>query len=141
MNLPPGSEPATPEPVADPDPPANWREAFARLACARFDLIRIEMADALRHASKKAALLAGAAFGAVGMWLLVLAGGIGAIAAANSWQWYWVALAVAALHLILVVVCVALATRKGPPAFPVTRAEFQKDRECIESQKTRKSDA
>ena len=51
-----------------------------------------------------------------------------------------VAIGLAILHLLLAVVFAKLAKPSGKPAFPFTRAEFEKDREWIENfQKTSKS--
>jgi uncharacterized membrane protein YqjE len=141
MNVPPGSEAPFPEPPHADGTPANWREAILLLARTRLEIIRLELGDVLRSGARKAVLLAIALFALVSAWLLVLAGGVGAIAALAQWPWYWVALAAAALHLAAAGACVALAARKGPEAFPVTRSEFQRDRECIERKISRPSNA
>ncbi len=141
MKVPPGTDPSIPDPTADDEAPMNWREAAGRLVCARIDIIQIELADVLRTGSRKAILLGVAVFALLATWILALAGGIGAVGAANDWPWYWVALGAAGLHLLAAVACALFASRKGPEAFPFTRAEFQKDRECIERKKSRKSNA
>ena len=114
-------------------PPANWREALMALIAARFALIELESKDAAKQGAKRAALVAAACGCGLFAWILLLAGGISLIADANGWSWNWVALGAAVLHLLAGVILVVMAKPSAGPAFPVTRAEFQKDREWIEN--------
>ncbi len=120
--------------------PRNWREAVMGLLASRLTLIQLESKDAARDGAIRAILLVLALGGLFFGWILLLAGAIAWIAAAAGWAWYWVALGTALLHFIVAAVLGFLAKTLGKPAFPHTRAEFQKDREWIENfQDNRKS--
>ncbi len=122
--------------------PSNWREALLTLISSRVTLIQLESKDAARDAGRRAARLAVVLFCAFFAWALLLAGGIPALARLTGLPWYGITLALAALHLLVAVVSAKAARTPAAPAFPVTRAEFQKDREWIENfQKTPKSGA
>ena len=62
------------------------------------------------------------------------------IAKSIECPWDQVAIGVAVLHLLAGIILARLAKPSAATAFPVTRAEFKKDREWIENfQKTKKS--
>ncbi len=103
------------------------------LIAARFALIEFESKDAAKHAARCAALIAAACGCAVFSWALLLAGGVSLIAETNGWPWYTVAIGAAVIHLLAGIILASLAKPSAIPAFPVTRAEFQKDREWIEN--------
>lgn len=120
--------------------PGNWREAVLGLLASRLTLIQLESKDAARDGGLRVLLLVIALGGLFFGWILMLAGAIAWIASAAGWAWYWVALGAALLHFIVAAVLGFLAKSLGKPAFPHTRAEFQKDREWIENfQDNRKS--
>jgi uncharacterized membrane protein YqjE len=116
--------------------PPGWSEALATLLSARLTLIQLESQAAGRQAATLAAALAAAALAAVFAWALALAGGIAAVAAASAWPWHWLALAAAVLHALGAVLCLRVARAARPPLFPITRAEFHKDREWLATLKT-----
>lgn len=128
-----------PETAAEPPTaaagPVDWSEALGTLISSRIALIQLESRAASRQARQLAAVIAGAAVAACFTWALVLAGGIAALAAATGWPWYWLALAAAAGHALVAAVCLRLAGAARAPAFPITRAEFQKDREWLDTLK------
>ena len=125
---------------ADPKPPANWREALMTLVATRLTLIQMESREVARDVGKRTLKIAAAAICAIFGWALVLAGGITLLAASLGWPWHLVALAVAAMHLLAAWLLISVGRTSPPPAFPLTRAEFLKDREWIEDfQKHRKS--
>lgn len=103
------------------------------LIAARFALIEFESKDTAKQAAKCAMMFAAACGCTLFAWALLLAGGISLIAEENDWPWHWVAIAAAMLHLLVGIVLGVLAKPAPGPAFPVTRAEFQKDREWIEN--------
>lgn len=110
------------------------------LISARFALIEYEAKATAKSGVRRAALIATAAGCAVFTWILLLAGGISLIAELSGWRWNRVALAAAACHLLAGIILARLAKPSATPSFPITRAEFQKDREWIENyQETRKS--
>lgn len=110
------------------------------LISSRIALIELESKEAAGAGARRAACLVAAVIFAFFAWALLLAGGISAIAASTGWPWFWLALGAAAIHLTVALMLLKSAKPTGQPAFPVTRSEFQKDREWIENfQKTRKS--
>ncbi len=110
------------------------------LIAARFALIELESKDAVKEAARRAALIAAACGCGVFAWVLLLAGGVSLIAETNGWPWNLVAIGTAILHLLAGIILASLAKPSASATFPVTRAEFQKDREWIENlHKTKKS--
>jgi hypothetical protein len=106
----------------------SWVDALATLVGSRIALFRHESGALARHWARIAARLVLAALAALMVWLLLLAGGVAALAAATGWAWYWLALAAAALHLLAAWFLLKSARQASPPAFPLTRNEFEKDR-------------
>jgi uncharacterized membrane protein YqjE len=120
--------------------PSNWQEALLSLIVSRVALIQLESKDAINDGVRRATCIVAAVICAFFAWALLLAGGIAAISNFTGWPWYWLAIAAAAAHLLASIGFAR--TMKAPchPSFPVTRSEFQKDREWLENiQKTRKS--
>jgi threonine/homoserine/homoserine lactone efflux protein len=117
---------------ADTSLPHNWREALMALIASRVALIRLEAGQSAKSGASRAIRMAAAAFCLLFAWMLLLAGGIAALSACTGWAWHWVALATAALHLVLAWILI-ISCKGAPPAFPATRAEFQKDREWIQN--------
>lgn len=122
--------------------PANWREALFALLVSRIALIECESKDAAKHAARRAILLVALVFCIFFMWAMLLAGAIAAISVTSGWPWYWLAIGTGTIHMLAAIVLAKAAQSPAKPAFPVTRAEFKKDREWIENlQKTPKSNA
>jgi uncharacterized membrane protein YqjE len=120
--------------------PTNWREALMTLIAARVALIQLESKDAARDTAKRAACIIALILCAFFTWALLLASGIAALARICHWPWYGIAFIAAAFHLIAAILLTRAAKSPAASAFPVTRAEFNKDREWIENfQKTPKS--
>jgi H+/Cl- antiporter ClcA len=110
------------------------------LIAARVALIELESKDLAKAGVRCATLIAAACGCFVFSWALLLAGAVSLVSEMTGWPWNRVALAAAALHLLAGIILVRRAKPAGESSFPVTRAEFQKDREWIENyQKTRKS--
>jgi uncharacterized membrane protein YqjE len=138
--------PAPPEEAAQPesqpqDPlPANWREALMSLVATRLTLIELEAKDAAKQTARRGSSLAAAVGCIVFAWALLLAGGVSIIAKSADLPWDQVAIGAAVLHLLGGIILARLARPSAATAFPITRAEFQKDRKWIENfQKTKKS--
>jgi hypothetical protein len=115
--------------------PADWSEALRTLIAARLSLIQLESQDAVKSAVRRIVCLAGLATCAFLTWILLVAGAIGAIAKFAGWPWYWVAMGAAAFHALAAWLFANSAKSSTTPSFPLTRAEFQKDREWIENLK------
>lgn len=124
----PGQESASPR-IA----PANWREALMGLIAARYALIEFESKDLAQRGVRRATWVVAAGICAIFAWTLLLAGGISWIADSSGWRWYVVAMGAALLHLLGGIVFASMAKPSVKTAFPITRAEFQKDREWIEN--------
>ena len=103
------------------------------LIASRIALIELESKDAVKHGARSFIMIVAAVICGVFAWALLLAGGVSLIAVAADWPWYWVALGVAALHLLVGFVLFKMALPAAIPAFPVTRSEFNKDRQWIEN--------
>ena len=127
--------------VETPDPdrslnatlPANWRQALFTLLASRAALIELESKEAAKAAAQRALRVVAALACACFTWALLLAGGIVLLAQATGWPWYGITLGVGALHLGAACWLARTTQDPAPSAFPVTRAEFQKDREWIEN--------
>jgi uncharacterized membrane protein YqjE len=120
--------------------PSNWREALMSLIASRISLIQLESKEAAGESARRLAYLIAAICAAVFSWALLIAGGVILIAKVASLPESWVAIGFGILHLLAAILLARLAKPSGAPAFPITRAEFQKDREWIENFKqTRKS--
>lgn len=146
MNLPSDAEIPTPEQVSgrhrgfETSLPSNWREALLTLIASRVSLIQLESKEAAKDGARRAISMLAVVICAFFAWALLLAGGVAAISNATGWPWYWIAIAAAGIHLAAAFILASAAKKPATPAFPVTLAEFQKDREWIENfQKTRKS--
>jgi uncharacterized membrane protein YqjE len=111
----------------------DWKTALLDLVSARFDLIRIELADWRAQSARRAAYFAVATVAGASAWLLLLAGIVPLLAQALQMSWPITALLLAALHIFLVVFCIAMGRRTHAPAFTATMTEFKKDREWIET--------
>lgn len=131
---------AVPPKGQEPEAPSNWLDALLVLMASRVTLMNLESKDAARNAGRRAVLLFCLASCLFFTWALVLAGGIAAIAELTGYAWYWIAMIIALVHLIAASMLGSAARKPGAPAFPVTRAEFEKDRIWIKKlQQTQKS--
>ena len=136
------SSPPTPEGSAASHGPSSWIEALLAIVSSRAELIRLEAKEAARKSSNKAARVIAAILCITFGWSLLLAGGIGALSLLVGWPWFWTALAIGAIHIIIAAILLRKPAGAKTPLFPVTRAEFKRDREWIENlQKNPKSNA
>lgn len=134
--LPPSAAGSNKNGAATATLPANWREALLALVAARGALIELEFKLAAQAGARRAVCLGAVAGCLFFMWALLLAGGIAMLADASGWPWAWIAIGTAALHLVAAFGFALAAKPATTPAFPVTRAEFHKDREWIENLQT-----
>ncbi|OYV07125.1 MAG: hypothetical protein CFE26_02635 [Verrucomicrobiales bacterium VVV1] len=102
-------------------PPANWREAVADLLSARVELIRLEAKQAAEQGARKAVVVAILAISAAFTWALFLVGVIPLLSESTG------------VHLFVALLMVARLRRPGSPTFPITRDEFQRDREWFKN--------
>jgi uncharacterized membrane protein YqjE len=111
--------------------PKNWGEALVGLVASRAAIASLEAKEATAFFTGKLVSFLIALVCLVGVWALTLAGAIGGIAAVTEWEWYHIAFAAAGVHFLIVLVALMIAKAKRPAPFPVTRAEFEKDREWL----------
>ena len=134
--------PSEPSPAASESAPfpANWQTALDALITSRLSLFQLESKEALVKAARSLIFITAGALAILFAWGLILVGIIQLIHLSTQWPWHWVALAAGGLHLLIALILVNLAKPSNKSAFPVTRAEFQKDREWLHQVlKTKKS--
>jgi uncharacterized membrane protein YqjE len=107
------------------------------LVCSRLELVKLEAKETAKHQVRRVIAIVAAAVCVLFGWALLLAGGIVAIAHGAGWEWQWLTLGVAVAHLLGAFLLVLYAVKSSSPAFPYTRAEFQKDREWIKNFQTK----
>lgn len=110
----------------------DWKRSLMALVTSRIALIGHEGREAIRERTRALALLLAGLLCAFFTWALLLAGAIAAIAVVSGWPWHLIALGFAALHLVCAISLLRAAMAPQPPAFPITRMEFEKDRAWIE---------
>lgn len=115
----------------------NWVEAILSLIESRSAIISLEAKDALGNTLAKLVPLVVCVFCIFATWALVVVATIGGLASATPWKWYQIAFAMAALHLIIALIALIIAKKKKAASFPVTRSEFEKDREWLINLKNR----
>lgn len=120
-------------------PPKNGVNAAIGLLESRIAIISIEAKEALGYSLVKIVLLLIALIGVIGAWALTMVGSIGGIASATGWAWYYIALLAALFHLLIALAALLIAKAKKTIPFPVTRAEFEKDREWLTQLKNQKN--
>lgn len=141
-NATPPANPATANPFHQGKNPQNWREALMTLIASRISLIRLEARETARQSARRVVCVIAAVICLFFTWALLIAGSIGAIAVISGWPWHWLAIGAAGLHFLAAMILAGAPSKPAAPAFPLTRAEFQKDREWIETlQKKPKSNA
>ena len=113
--------------------PTNWREALMTLIASRVTLVQLESKDATQEIGRRLSLIIAAIVCGVFSWALLIAGIIALISRTMHWPWFEVAITAGVLHLLLGLLLGVLAKPSAQPSFPITRAEFQKDREWIEN--------
>ena len=123
--------PSDPTPV--PTPAAGWRQALALWFDSRLEIIRIEATEARRSAASRASTAAAFAACTLLGWSLLLAAAIGWLPTVTPLTWPATAAILAAIHLAAALLLLRSLRRPQPPSFPVTRQEFQKDREWLSS--------
>lgn len=126
--------------VPHPSPCPDWRTALTTLIAARVALIEMESKDLVQELSRRLIWLILAVGCGVFAWLLILAGGISLASEASGLSWNKLAIGAALIHLVAAILFTRLAKPASSRTYPVTRAEFSKDREWIENfQKIKKS--
>lgn len=109
----------------------GWLEAIFGLIESRAAIISLEAKDAVGNGLAKLVPLLVCLFCVFAAWALTVAAAIGCLANATDWKWYEITCAMAALHIIMAVVALLIVKKRKPAPFPVTRSEFEKDREWL----------
>lgn len=131
-------DPRPADPAGSGATPVGWIDAAITLLASRAAIIELEARSSARRATFRLARVIAATICLFFGWLLLVIGGIGALAIATGWKWHWLAISAAALHLIAALALVArLKSSNSDPSFPLTRAEFKKDRQWLENLKAK----
>ncbi len=109
----------------------SWLDAILGLIESRAAIISLEAKDAVGNGLAKLVPLLIALFCVFVAWALIVVAVIGCLASALDWEWYLITFAMAALHIVIAVVALLIAKKPTPAPFPVTRSEFEKDREWL----------
>lgn len=118
----------------------NWKVAIPDLIASRIGIFRIEAGDATEVLTKKLIMLGVTVFCLIATWGLLTAGLIGWISAYFNVAWYFTAFSIGAIHLLIALTMINFIKRsKKIESFPITRAEFEKDREWLNQLKNRSS--
>lgn len=126
--------------VGNSDTQTDWKDAILSLIVSRIAIIRIESKDAIASAVSKVIAVVIALFFLLLVWLLLLTGAIGAIAAKSGWYWYDVTFVAAGVHALVVLIALAFCrTKKTRVGFPITKAEFEKDLEWLNELKNERN--
>ncbi|MFD2255749.1 phage holin family protein [Luteolibacter algae] len=111
--------------------PTNWKEALACLISSRLAIFQVESRQAAQTGVSKIIFLSIAGIAILFSWILLMAGAVGGIASVTALAWYHAAFIIAGIHILVAVIMILLGGRKTAPSFPLTRAEFDKDREWL----------
>ncbi len=111
--------------------------AVTSLLSARIAIMSSEARHATAVVSSKVIWAIIAACCATLFLLLLITGLIGLISSLTGLAWFYVTLIVASVFLLAVAIAFHLITRKSNPVFPITRAEFEKDRKWLTRIKTK----
>ena len=111
--------------------------ACAQYASARLRMVSMEGKDAAAQAGKVLFIAGSVLFAGVFGWLFLCLAAVFLLAKAmGDYGWVWASLIMAAIHLIVATALgFALRARGGKSFFPLTTAEFQKDREWLEKER------
>lgn len=131
------SDPA-PSSLPETAHPTEWQAALADFAASRIALIRLESREASQVAVRKTRQAVLASGFALIAWTCLTAGAIGCLHHFTHCPWWVAALAFALFYGIAALVCLNKLKEKSAPLYPVTKAEFEKDRLWMQSLKTPK---
>jgi len=112
-------------------------EAIIGLFETRAAIVSLEAKDALSSALAKLVPLLLCLFCVFAAWALTVAAIIGCLTGATDWKWHQITFAMAGVHILIAAVALLVAKAKKPAPFPVTRSEFEKDREWLIQLKNR----
>lgn len=115
----------------------NWVKAIFGLIETRAVIVSLEAKDAFGLALSKLIPLVLCLFCLFAAWALAVAGAIGCLTAATDWKWHQITFAMAGVHILIAGVALLVAKAKKPAPFPITRSEFEKDREWLIQLKNR----
>lgn len=125
--------------VTDPSPSNDWQASLAEFAFTRVALMKHESREAGQLAAAKISQGIICGLFALFSWLCLIAGAIGALHHFTGVSWWLATLGFALLHAIVALCFLRKLRQKSAPLFPVTQAEFEKDRLWMQNLKTPKS--
>lgn len=115
--------------------PTNWKEALSVLASARSAILKIEGKKAASDVVKKIVLAIVAVLGLLFAWILLMFGLVGGLAALCLMNWWQASFVVGGGHILIAIILLLVAKAIGSEPFPITRKEFEKDREWLKQLK------
>lgn len=116
----------------------NWQDAIPSLIASRLGIFRIEAQDALDVTIRKLIGIGMALFCLFATWSLLTAGLIGVMGHHFNCPWYLAAFFLGGFYLLISLMILLIIKRtKKIESFPVTRAEFEKDRQWLNQLRNR----
>ncbi|WP_411826587.1 phage holin family protein [Luteolibacter sp. AS25] len=112
-------------------PPSNWKEALSVLAATRSSIMKVEGKQVATDLGKKIALAVVALLGLLFSWILLMFGLVGVLSDLTPMNWWQAAFSVGGLHILIAILLLLIAKSIGSEPFPITRKEFEKDREWL----------
>ncbi len=116
--------------------PTNWKEALATLISTRSKILKLELGNAAGAGIQKIVFLIIAVLALFFAWIFLMLGAIGLLTLIPVFVWWHSALIIGGLHVLAAVILLLLVKNGSMPGFPLTRAEFEKDREWLNQTKT-----
>lgn len=119
--------------------PTNWKEALVTLLSTRGRIFKYEMGRVAEAGIRKIVFSVVAVVAMFFAWLFLMIGAIGLLTLVPELVWWHGALIVGGLHLLVALILFLLVKNGSMPGFPLTRAEFEKDREWLNQEKAKTS--
>lgn len=111
--------------------PKNWKEGLSVLAASRSAIFKLEGKKAASDAITKLVLAIVAILGLLFSWILLMSGLVGVLAVYTPMNWWQSSFTVAGGHILVAIILLLIAKASGSAPFPITRKEFEKDREWL----------
>lgn len=111
--------------------PSNWTQALAALSSSRAAILKIEGKKVASDLIVKVGLVIIAVLGLLFSWILLMIGLVGVLTVYTILNWWQASFAIAGGHVVIAIVLLLIAKAIGSEPFPVTRKEFEKDREWL----------
>lgn len=124
-----------PPPFAPDEFPDSLAKGASALLKARIMIAKAELPEAGKVVGIRVGMAIGAALLAFFGYAALAAAMIGGLAALADWSWPVAALTIALLHFIIAGILGWMLSKRWPEMFPITRSEFEKDKEWLKTHK------